>query len=378
MPETPTASLLFRPFALRGVTLANRIVISPMCQYSARDGIANGWHSLHLGQFALGGAGCVFVEATAVEQRGRITHGCVGLWSDLHAEALKPIVKFVKSQGAAAAIQLAHAGRKASSQRPWEGNGPLGDADRARGDRPWPSVGPTAEPHDESWQRPEPLSFGQMSAIVLRFVEAARRADHAGFDIVELHMAHGYLLHSFLSPLSNQRRDAYGGDLAGRMRFPLEVARAVRRGLAPAKPLFVRISAVDGLDRGWSLDDSVAFAKELKAAGVDLIDCSSGGIVSPGLVPVPRGSGFQVPYAARIRAEAGIATQAVGLITQPLQAEAILRGEAADLVAIGREALHDPYWPRRAARMLGVDSRFETWPQPYGWWLARRQGAAKG
>jgi 2,4-dienoyl-CoA reductase-like NADH-dependent reductase (Old Yellow Enzyme family) len=364
--------LLFTPISLRGVTARNRVVISPMCTYSAADGMAQDWHLVHVGKFALGGAGIVFVEATAVEARGRITHGCLGIWSDEHASALGRIAPFLKAHGALPAIQLAHAGRKASMQRPWFGNGPLGPEDAARGDRPWPIIGPTEEPTSAGWLAPRAMSRADIDEVIGAFAAAARRAAATGFEIVELHGAHGYLMHSFLSPLSNSRADGYGGDLAGRMRFPLEVVEAVRTAWPADKPLFFRISAVDGVGGpGWQIEDSIELARALKARGVDVIDCSSGGISGPVTSAlVPRELGFQVPYAAAVRREAGVATQAVGLILDGPQAEVILQSGAADLVAVAREALVDPFWPHHAARALGAD--FGGWPEQYGWWLKRR------
>ena len=374
--DTP---LLFRPLSLRGVPLRNRIVISPMCQYSAVDGLASDWHLVHLGRFALGGAGTVFVEATAVHPRGRITHGDLGLWSDSQIPPLRRIARFLAEHGAVPAIQLAHAGRKASMQRPWHGNGPIDDADRARGEDAWPVVAPSALPMDEGWLVPRELSSAEMAALREAWRQAAVRALESGFEIVELHAAHGYLLHEFLSPLSNRRGDAYGGDRAGRMRFPLEVAETLRAVWPQDRPVFVRVSAVDGIEGGWTLEDTVAFARELKARGVDLVDCSSGGLAgSATAARVPRGPGFQVPFAARIRREAELMTMAVGLIVEPQQAEDILKTGQADLVAIGREALFDPNWPAHAELALGASrDPFASWPVQHGWWLERRERALR-
>jgi 2,4-dienoyl-CoA reductase-like NADH-dependent reductase (Old Yellow Enzyme family) len=370
-----TSPLLFTPLSLRGVTLRNRIVVSPMCQYSAEGGVANDWHLVHLGKFAQGGAGAVFVEATAVEESGRITHGDVGIWGEQHIPPLRRIANFLKAQGAVPAIQLAHAGRKASMQRPWYGNGPLSAADRARGDEPWRIVAPSPLPLDEGWLTPAELTAAEIGELREAFRRAAERALSAGFEIVELHGAHGYLLHEFLSPLANRRSDAYGGDRAGRMRFPLEIAETVRAVWPDDRPVFVRVSSVDGVEGGWALDDTVAFARELKARGVDVVDCSSGGIAGSATASrnAPRGLGFQIPYAERVRREAGLKTMAVGLILEPQQAEAALRGNQADLVAVGREALWDPNWPLHAARTLGVEDEFAAWPKQYGWWLERRE-----
>ena len=374
--DTP---LLFRPLSLRGVSLRNRIVISPMCQYSAVDGFVSDWYLVHLGRFALGGAGAVFVEATAVHRDGRITHGDLGLWSDAQVPPLRRIARFLAEHGSVPAIQLAHAGRKASMQRPWHGNGPIDDMDRARGEDAWPVVAPSALPMDEGWLVPHELSPAEMAELREAWRQAAVRALESGFEIVELHAAHGYLLHEFLSPLSNRRGDAYGGDRAGRMRFPLEVAETLRAVWPQDRPVFVRVSAVDGIEGGWTLEDTVAFARELKARGVDLVDCSSGGLAgSATAARVPRGPGFQVPFAARIRREAELMTMAVGLIVEPQQAEDILKKGQADLVAIGREALFDPNWPAHAELALGASrDPFASWPVQHGWWLERRERALR-
>jgi 2,4-dienoyl-CoA reductase-like NADH-dependent reductase (Old Yellow Enzyme family) len=361
---------------LRGVKLRNRIVVSPMCQYSAQDGHVNDWHLVHLGKFAQGGAGAVFVEATAVEKRGRITHGDVGIWDDAHIQGLSRIATFLKQQGAAAAIQLAHAGRKSSMARPWYGNGPLTQADFDRGDKAWTIVAPTDTPIDEGWIKPRAFAKGDFQTVATAFREATRRARAAGFEILEVHSAHGYLLHTFLSPLSNTRADQYGGSLENRMRFPLEVIAEVRKGWD--KPLFVRISSIDDVEGGWSLEDSVAYASKLKTLGVDVIDCSSGGIAGSATAAtkmvVKRVPGFQVPFASEIRTKTGVKTMAVGLILSAQQAEEALQAGHADLVAVGREALYDPNWPHHAAQALGVDPEFAQWPHQYGWWLTRREG----
>ena len=376
MGEIPhPKSRLFSPLKLRGLTLRNRVSVSPMCQYSARDGFANDWHFVHLGQFAMGGFGLVFTEATAVLPEGRITHGDLGLWSDAHIAPVKRAVDYVRSLGAAAGMQLAHAGRKASMQRPWFGNAALGPADHARGEDPWRIVGPVDTPHMDGWLQPEALTPEGIKRIVSAFGEAAARACAAGLDVLEVHGAHGYLTHSFLSPLSNTRRDAYGGDLAGRMRFALEVVRAVRASWPETRPLFFRASSIDGIVGGWSLDDTVALAKEVKAAGVDVIDCSAGGFSGSRL---ELGPGYMVPFAARVRAEAHIATQAVGFIADAAQAEAVLQSGAADLVAVAREALLDPHWAGRAAVALEGDAGWALWPAQYGWWLERRSALLRG
>jgi len=371
-----TMPLLFTPPDLRGLRPRNRVVISPMCQYSATDGVANDWHFAHLAKFAIGGAGIVFTEAAAVGPEGRITHGDIGIWSDEQAEALGRVSRFLKDQGALPAIQLAHAGRKAAVQRPWQGSGPLTETDFARGDKPWPVVGPSATPVDDGWLTPHQLSAAEIGGLCTAFAAAARRALDAGFEVLEIHGAHGYLIHSFLSPVSNCRNDAYGGDRGGRMRFALEVTAAVRAVWPERLPLFFRVSAVDGVEGGWTIEDSVALAGALKERGVDVIDCSSGGIGGPvTALRAPREPGFQVPYAARIRRDVGIMTQAVGMITEPDHAEAILQAGDADLIAIAREALYNPFWPLHALRALKADPEFGDWPVQYGWWLARRESA---
>jgi len=371
-----TTPLLFQPVELRGVRLRNRIVISPMCQYSAQDGQVTDWHLVHLGKFAQGGAGAVFVEATAVERRGRITHGDTGIWDDGHIAGLKRISEFVKSQGAVPGLQLAHAGRKASMARPWYGNGPLTQADLDRGEKPWSIVAPTEMPIGEGWIAPRAFREGDFQSVLAAYRNAVRRAVAAGFEILELHAAHGYLLHTFLSPLSNTRTDDYGGSREYRMRFPLEVAAEVRKAWPAGKPLFVRCSSIDDVEGGWSIEDTVAFAKELKKLGIDVVDCSSGGIQGSATAAtktlLKRVPGFQLPFAEKVKKEAGIATMAVGLILTPQQAEEALQAGCADLIAIGREALFDPNWPVHAALALGVDPEFAQWPQQYGWWLTRR------
>jgi 2,4-dienoyl-CoA reductase-like NADH-dependent reductase (Old Yellow Enzyme family) len=369
-----TKPLLSSPIALRGLTPRNRVVISPMCQYSAAEGMAADWHFAHLARFAIGGAGLVFTEAAAVERNGRITHGDLGIWSDAHIPPLARITSFLKSQGAVPAIQLAHAGRKASMQRPWHGNGPMDDSDRARGEQVWPVVAPSSIPVDKGWLVPHELTLGEIEQLKEHWHAATLRAREAGFEVVEVHGAHGYLIHEFLSPLSNQRTDAYGGDLQKRMRLALEIAGIVRENWPADRPVFFRVSATDGVEGGWALDDSVALARRLKALGIDVIDCSSGGIAgSATAARVKRTLGFQVPYAQRIRNDAGIQTMAVGLILDAHQAEAILQAGQADLIAIGRQALFDPNWALHAELALGVENDFASWPMQSGWWLDKRQ-----
>jgi 2,4-dienoyl-CoA reductase-like NADH-dependent reductase (Old Yellow Enzyme family) len=366
--------LLFTPLTLRGLTLKNRVVISPMCQYSAVEGMPNDWHLVHLGKLASGGAGLLFTEAAAVDRDGRITHGDLGIWSDAHIEPLKRIAAFIKASGAVPAMQLAHAGRKASMQRPWHGNGPLDDSDRARGEDVWPVVAPSALPMDEGWLVPHELTLEEIGRLKEHWRAATRRALAAGIEVVEVHGAHGYLLHEFLSPISNKRTDAYGGDRTGRMRLPLEIAQIVRDIWPDDYPVFFRVSSTDGIEGGWALDDTVALARELKAIGIDVIDCSSGGLAgSATAAKVKRTLGFQVPVAERVRREADIPTMAVGLILEPHQAEQVLQSGQADLIAIGRQALFKPNWALHAQNAMGIDPDFAAWPVQYGWWLTRRQ-----
>lgn len=368
-------TLLFTPLKIRGVETRNRIVLSPMATYSAKEGSATDWHLTHYGKFATGGAGVVMVEATAVEKRGRITHGCLGLWEDSQISSYIPLVNFIKSQGAVPAIQLAHGGRKASAQRPWHGNGPLAVEDEIRGERPWSTVAPTDEPTGPGWPQPQALSQKEIGEVVNAWGAAAARADRAGFELLEIHAAHGYLIHSFLSPLSNQRSDEYGGGFEGRTRLVLKIIESIRSNWPENKPLFMRISGIDGDDNGWLIEDSVALAKQAGSQGVDVIDCSSGGIAalsSPAQKALARKPGFQVPISDQIRRQAGIMTMAVGLILDGAQAEEILQAGQADLIAIAREALYNPHWALQASQELGIDPGFEHWPDEYGWWLKRR------
>ncbi|HET9111664.1 MAG TPA: NADH:flavin oxidoreductase/NADH oxidase [Ktedonobacterales bacterium] len=349
---TTRPASLFDSLPLRGVTARNRVMISPMCQYSCddRSGRATDWHLVHLGSFATGGAGIVTVEATAVEARGRISPYDVGLWNDDQIEPLARAARFMRGHGSVPAIQLAHAGRKASVDRPWTGGKPV-----EPGEIGWQVVGPSPIPFNTGYQTPEPLTTEGVHEVVAAFARAAERALAAGFELIELHAAHGYLLHQFLSPASNQRDDEYGGSLENRMRLPLEVARAVRAVWPERLPLFVRVSGTDWLDEdttrpSWTLDQTVELARRLKDEGVDVIDCSSGGNEAHAHVPV--GPGYQTPLAERVRREAGIATVAVGLISDPHQADQIIRSGQADLVALARAALRNPHWPLEAAVAL--------------------------
>ena len=348
-------SRLFTPLKLGDVTFRNRIFVAPMCQYSSREGLPTDWHLVHLGSRAVGGAGLVMVEATAVSPDGRISPFDSGIWSDAHAEAFAPIARFISEQGAVPGIQLAHAGRKASTDAPWRGGSPLGP--EAGG---WQPAAPSPLPFAPGHPTPAVLTTADLEIIVGQFVAGARRAMAAGFQVVELHMAHGYLLHEFLSPLANHRDDACGGSLENRMRFPLRVAEAVRQAWPGHLPLFVRISASDWVKGGWDLEQSVAFCQGLKSLGVDLIDCSSAGVVPH--ADIPLAPGYQTPFATAIRRQTGLRTGAVGLITEPVQAEQIVATDLADAVFLARELLRHPYWPLQAARELGVDI---PWPPQY-------------
>ncbi len=349
--------MLFDPLQLRDVSLRNRIVVSPMCQYSSEDGFANEWHFVHLGSRAVGGAGLVFTEASAVTPEGRISPQDLGLWKDEHVPELARIVRFIDAQGAVPGMQLAHSGRKASTQQPWKGSRVLRPGEDG-GFRP--IYAPSAVPFRPDDPAPEALDAQGIARIVNAFADAAARALHAGFRVLELHAAHGYLLHEFLSPLSNRRTDLYGGSFDNRIRALLEVTRAVRERWPGRLPLFVRISATDWADGGWDIEQSVEFARRLASLDVDLIDCSSGGMV-PG-VKIPVGPGYQAAFAERIRREVEIKTGAVGMIRAPEQAEHILRSGQADVVILARQLLRDPYWPLSAARQLGVQV---PWPAQY-------------
>jgi 2,4-dienoyl-CoA reductase-like NADH-dependent reductase (Old Yellow Enzyme family) len=347
---------LFAPLEIREVRLRNRIGVSPMCEYSSEDGFANDWHFVHLGSRAVGGAAMVMTEASAVLADGRISPDDLGVWKDDHIPMLARIFRFIEDHGAVPAMQLAHAGRKASTAAPWNGGGALDE-----GERGWrPIFAPSAIPFSPNSPTPEPLDEAGIARVVQAFADAARRAREAGAKIVEIHAAHGYLLHECLSPLSNTRNDCYGGSFENRTLILREVAQAVRQTWPATLPLFVRISASDWVKGGWTVDDSVGLAKQLQKLGVDLIDCSSGGAVPN--VSIPAAPGYQVPFAERVRKEAGIATAAVGMITAPAQADCIVRTGQADMVFLAREVLRDPYWPLRAADELGQDG---AWPKQY-------------
>ncbi len=346
---------LFSPLTIRGITFRNRIGISSMCQYSCRDGAATDWHVVHLGSRAVGGAALVMTEATSVEARGRISAADLGIYDDAHVEALARITAFITANGAIPGIQLAHAGRKASTAPPWTGGRPVAIEDGG-----WRPVGPSATKFDSNYQTPEPLDAAGIAQIVEAYALAARRARSAGFEVIEVHAAHGYLIHQFLSPVSNRRTDEYGGSYDNRTRLLKTVCSAVRSEWPDELPLFVRISATDWIDDGWQPEDSVALAHHLSSYGVDLIDCSSGGI-APG-IPIPAGPGYQVPFSQRIKTTLPMLTAAVGFITSPAQADQIIRTEQADLILIARESLRDPYWPMHAAKALGQEC---PWPNQY-------------
>ena len=359
--EVPQVDLL-SPLSIRGVTLRNRVVMSPMCQYSSEDGLANDWHLVHLGSRAAGGVGLVVVEATAVAPEGRISPKDMGIWGDRHVEPLARIARFVHAQGAVAGIQLAHAGRKANCQPPW-----LGGAVIPPDAGGWPVVGPSPVPFHDGDPAPVELDAAGIDGVVEAFAAAARRAVTAGFRVIEVHAAHGYLLHEFLSPISNLRGGEYGGSLENRMRLTLRVAERVRRVVPDELPVFVRISATDWVEGGWDVEQSVVLARRLKDLGADLIDVSSGALTPTARIPV--GKGYQVPFARRIREEAGIMTGAVGLITEPRHADEVITGGDADLVFVGRELLRDPYWALKAQHELGQEP---AWPTPYGYAVKRR------
>lgn len=347
-------SRLFSPLALRSVEFPHRVFVSPMCQYSSEDGLPNDWHLVHLGSRAVGGAALVCVEASGVTPEGRITPWDSGIWSEAHARAWKPVADFVRAQGSVPGIQLAHAGRKASCDKPWNGGKSL---DPAQGG--WQTLGPSALAFGD-YSVPRAMTADEIHATVDAFARAAGHALAAGFDVVEVHGAHGYLLHEFVSPLSNRRTDAYGGAFDNRVRFPLEVARAVREAWPADKPVLYRISATDWVEGGWDLAQSIELARRLKALGIDMVDCSSGGNVHPAKIPL--GPGYQVPFAEAIRREAGIPTASVGLISDAVQAEQIVSLGRADAVFLARAMLRAPYWARHAAKTLGVEM---PWPDPY-------------
>lgn len=358
---------LFTPFKLRGVTFPNRITLAPMCQYQAIDGLPNIWHQAHHGRYATSGIGCAISEATGITAEGRISPGCVGIYTDAQVEAWKPITALYRAQGIPVIVQLNHAGGKASTMRPWDGGGSL---DPESDEPSWDTVAPSAVPAREGWHTPRALELSEMAGIAADFAAAAKRALDAGFDGVEIHGAHGYLLHSFMSPWSNRRTDAYGGTLEGRMRLPVEVARAVRAALPDTVPVLYRASCVDGEGGGLTLDDTVALCAKLKGAGVDLVDASGGGIpAGMRMAKMKTPAGFQVPYADRIRHDIGLPTIAVGMITEPELANRIVEDGKADMVALARQMLRDPAWPYRAAQELGHPEPASILPKLYAFYL---------
>ena len=366
--------LLFTPMTLGNITLRNRVVVSPMCQYTSEgDGGPGDYHLVHLGQFAMGGAGLIFCEETAVEDRGRKSYHCAGIYDNRHLAQYRRINDFIRQHGAVPAIQLGHGGRKGSGRPPWEGYRPLTAQDAARGEAPWTTISSSAVAAGATAPVPHELSKTEVGEVVAHWREAALRAAEAGYDIVEIHAAHGYLIHQFLSPLVNHRSDGYGGDLQGRMRFCMEIVEAVRAAWPQQKPVFLRVSAVDGSGAAWTLDDTVTLACEAKARGIEVITPSSGGIGGAGTgTLVPRLPGYHVPFSARVRKQAAMKTIAVGLITGAKQAEQILQDGDADLIAMAREFLWNPYWTVHAARELGVANYHDLLPRTYAWWLKRR------
>jgi 2,4-dienoyl-CoA reductase-like NADH-dependent reductase (Old Yellow Enzyme family) len=363
-------SALFQSYQIRQVTLRNRIVASPMLTYSANGGHVNDWHVVHLGKVAAGGSGLVFMESTKVDPHGCSTARDAGIWKDEFVPALKRITAVIRSQGAVPGIQLSHSGRKARRSLPWEGRAPMDSCPGVDHGETWELFAPSAIAHTPKYAVPRAMSQGDIDRLVEAWGQAARRADEAGFDVVEIHGAHGYLIHQFLSSQANQRTDRYGGSLENRMRFALEIVQRVRQSWPASKPLFFRVSAVD--ECGWRIEDSVALAKALKPHSVDVIDCSSGGMGEQSTTETALSYGYQVDYAQKIRAQAGIPTMAVGLIVHADQAEEILRSGKADLIALGRELLHNPNWPLDAAQKLGIDAPFAHIAPSYGYWLEKR------
>ncbi|MGH1405287.1 MAG: NADH:flavin oxidoreductase/NADH oxidase [Rhodomicrobiaceae bacterium] len=367
-------SHLFQSYQLRDVHFKNRIVVSPMSQYRAKNGFANDWHMVHLGRFALGGAGLVFVEATAVEERGLRTHGDLGIWQDEQINELRRITSFLEAEGSVPGIQLAHAGRKASERRPWHNEQSLDAEDfELRSESPWEAIAPSPLPYADGWTEPTEMSVGDIEEVINAFGDAARRSKEAGFKVIEVYAAHGFLVHQFLSPLTNQRSDEWGGNERKRRRFAIEVARSIRKNWPKNLPLIFRLSATDWIDGGIEIEDTIETAKCLSLEGVDMIDCSTGGI---GGKDRPRrmkvSQGFQVEFAKRLKEEANIETMAVGFLWEPEFCEAIVQKKEADMVALARELLDDPNWPLHAASQLGADKDYGLWPEEMGWWLGKR------
>lgn len=366
---------LFTPYSLRDVTFRNRIAVSPMSQYRARDGVANDWHKVHLGRFAMGGAGLDYSEATAVEADGRRTAGDLGIWNDEQTDNLCSIASFLSDEGAIPGIQLSHAGRKASERRPWHGETPVDEEDVSkRNERPWQSVAPSAIPFADGWPSPTQMSEDDITRVISSFGDAARRSEAAGFKVIEVYAAHGFLIHQFLSPVSNKRTDQWGGGARNRRRFAIETARAIRVNWPEKYPLAFRLSATDWLDDGLEIEDTIETAKDLKEAGVDMIDCSSGGISGkerPRRMTLEQG--FQAPFAEQLRHGANISTMAVGFLWDPEFCENLVASGQADMIALAREFLDDPNWPLHAATKLEFDKTHAIWPIEAGWWLKKRQ-----
>ncbi len=375
-------SLLFSPYTLKSVTFRNRIAVSPMSQYRARNGVANDWHLVHLGRFAMGGAGLVFAEATAVTEDGRRTHGDLGLWNDAQIEPLTRIATFLEAEGAVPGIQLGHAGRKSSERRPWHGETPVDAEDEAeRGETPWQAMGPSPLPYAEGWPPPHAMTEKNIQTVITAFGSAAKRSLQAGFRVIEVYAAHGFLIHQFYSPISNQRSDKWGGSLDNRCRFPVEVARAIRAEWPDNLPLIFRLSCTDWLDEGWIEVDTEHLTRELAAAGVDMIDCSTGGIGNGKARARPQRMtpehGFQTPFAANLRKATDIPTMTVGMIWDELAAEAMLQNGGADMIAMARELLDQPNWPLQAQARLESEAGFANWPPESGWWLEKRDRLCK-
>ncbi len=376
-------SKLFSSLSIRGVTFSNRIVLSPLCMYSAKDGLPNDWHFSHLSTFARARIGCIFAEATAVSSEGMITPFCLGLWNEQQKNAFKPIVSFIKKMGSIPAFQLAHAGRKAGTKEPWRGGLPLDLEDEKKGYGPWNTIAPSAIPVADGWKIPKEMNENDIDSLINSYVKSAKLALEAGFEVLEIHAAHGYLLHSFLSPIANKRNDQYGGSLEGRAKLLEKITKEIRNNIPDRIPLFCRISAIDGIENGWELEDSLKLSSILSNSGVDVIDCSSGGISGRPRFAVKdngemlknnieRGLGFQVPYANEIREKVRIKTMAVGVIVDPVQAENIIIENKADLIAMGRELMYNPFWSLHAAQELGADPKYLMWPDQYRWGVNRR------
>ncbi len=381
-------SKLFSPIKIRGITSPNRIVLSPLCMYSAKDGLPNDWHFSHLSTYARARVGIIFTEATAVQEDGRITPFCCGLWNDEQAVGFEKIAKFIKDMGSIPAIQLAHAGRKASAKQPWKGGTPLEPNTVKKSQKPWVPIAPSPISLGDGWQTPKAMSKKDISTLIKNYVNSAKRAVSAGFEILEIHAAHGYLLHSFLSPISNKRNDEYGGSYEGRIKLLKDIIIAIRKEIPDKNAIFCRISAIDGLKNGWTIQDSIKLADTLNKLGVDVVDCSSGGIVGRPRFAVDdkgdilkkntdRGLGFQVPLANEIKKLVDIKTMEVGVIINAKQAEKIIEQKQADLIAMGRELMYNPFWPLHAAQELNVDPNFNLWPDQYRWAVNRRANIVK-